>query len=174
MATFKVWQQFVHNPLRKTPYAFVKVVGGSEIYNFPIHHFVHFYSTFGSFAQQGPWARSEAGRRRATSRLPHRTEARAPRRPLPRAHRPEDARPEALRPEASRPEAPRPEGMGVAPTARRTCDAVPAGAVCAAGGEEPVAYKGLSLLVAQGRHLHLALATAGRPAAPVRAARRCQ
>jgi hypothetical protein len=26
--------------------AFVKVVGGSEIYNFPIHHFVHFYSTF--------------------------------------------------------------------------------------------------------------------------------
>jgi hypothetical protein len=29
--------------------AFVKVVEGSEIYNFPIHHFVHFYSTFGSF-----------------------------------------------------------------------------------------------------------------------------
>jgi hypothetical protein len=26
--------------------AFVKVVEGSEIYNFPIHHFVHFYSTF--------------------------------------------------------------------------------------------------------------------------------
>jgi hypothetical protein len=25
---------------------FVKVVEGSEIYNFPIHHFVHFYSTF--------------------------------------------------------------------------------------------------------------------------------
>jgi hypothetical protein len=26
--------------------AFVKVVEGSEIYNFPIHHFVHFYSKF--------------------------------------------------------------------------------------------------------------------------------
>jgi hypothetical protein len=24
----------------------MKVVGGSEIYNFPIHHFVHFYSKF--------------------------------------------------------------------------------------------------------------------------------
>jgi hypothetical protein len=106
--------------------AFVKVVGGSEIYNFPIHHFVHFYSTFGSFARskQGPWARSQANRRHAAPRLPRRTEARAPRRPFPRAHRPE----------AARPEAPRPEGMGVAPTACRTCDAVPAGAVCAAWG----------------------------------------
>jgi hypothetical protein len=27
----------------------VKVVEGSEIYNFPIHHFVHLYSTFWSF-----------------------------------------------------------------------------------------------------------------------------
>jgi hypothetical protein len=26
--------------------AFVKVVKGSEIYNFPIYHFVHFYSKF--------------------------------------------------------------------------------------------------------------------------------
>jgi hypothetical protein len=26
--------------------AFVKVVEGSEIYNFPIYHFVHFYSKF--------------------------------------------------------------------------------------------------------------------------------
>jgi hypothetical protein len=30
--------------------AFAKVVEGSEIYNFPIHHFVHFYSTFWSYA----------------------------------------------------------------------------------------------------------------------------
>jgi hypothetical protein len=29
--------------------AFVKVVEGSEIYNFSIHHFVHFYSNFWSF-----------------------------------------------------------------------------------------------------------------------------
>jgi hypothetical protein len=28
--------------------AFAKVVEGSEIYNFPIHHFVHFYSKFWS------------------------------------------------------------------------------------------------------------------------------
>jgi hypothetical protein len=30
----------------KHPRAFVKVVEGSEIYNFPIQHFVHFYSDF--------------------------------------------------------------------------------------------------------------------------------
>jgi hypothetical protein len=30
--------------------AFVKVLEGSEIYNFPIRHFVHFYSTFWSYA----------------------------------------------------------------------------------------------------------------------------
>jgi hypothetical protein len=57
--------------------------------------------------------------RRRAPRLPRRTEACAPRRPLPRVHRPE---------------ATRPEGMGVAPTARRTCNVVPAGAVCATGG----------------------------------------
>jgi hypothetical protein len=32
--------------------AFVKVVEGSEIYNFPIRHFVHFYSKFWSFGSQ--------------------------------------------------------------------------------------------------------------------------
>jgi hypothetical protein len=30
----------------KHPRSFVKVVEGSEIYNFSIHHFVHFYSNF--------------------------------------------------------------------------------------------------------------------------------
>jgi hypothetical protein len=30
--------------------AFVKVVEGSEIYNYSIHHFVHFYSKFWSFS----------------------------------------------------------------------------------------------------------------------------
>jgi hypothetical protein len=32
----------------KHPRAFVDVVEGSEIYNFPIHQFVHFYSNFWS------------------------------------------------------------------------------------------------------------------------------
>jgi hypothetical protein len=41
-ATFKVWQQIVQNPLRKHYGDFVKVVEGSEIYNFPIHHIVYF------------------------------------------------------------------------------------------------------------------------------------
>jgi hypothetical protein len=31
--------------------AFVKVVEGSEIDNFPIHHFVHFYSNFWRFSR---------------------------------------------------------------------------------------------------------------------------
>jgi hypothetical protein len=37
---------FLLKPSKKHCTAFVKVVEGSEIYNFPIHHFVHFYSTF--------------------------------------------------------------------------------------------------------------------------------
>jgi hypothetical protein len=46
VVAFKVWLQFVQNLSRKHPRAFVEVVEGSEIYNFPIHHFVHFYSNF--------------------------------------------------------------------------------------------------------------------------------
>jgi hypothetical protein len=42
MATFKVWQQIVQNPWRKHHRAFVKVVEGSEICKFAIHHLVHF------------------------------------------------------------------------------------------------------------------------------------
>jgi hypothetical protein len=42
VVAFIVWQQIVQNPLRKHPRAFVKVVEGSEIYNFAIHHLVHF------------------------------------------------------------------------------------------------------------------------------------
>jgi hypothetical protein len=58
--------------------AFVKVVEGSEIYNFSIHYFVHFYSTFWSFTcsnmdtatQLGqPTPRRAKPRRRA--RRPH-------------------------------------------------------------------------------------------------------
>jgi hypothetical protein len=48
MAAFKVGKTFLQNPLRKHRTAFVKVVEGSEIYNFPIHHLVHFSSNFGS------------------------------------------------------------------------------------------------------------------------------
>jgi hypothetical protein len=44
--------------------AFVKVVEGSEIYNFPIHHFVHFYSKFlrNTHSKRGTSTRSRAGR----------------------------------------------------------------------------------------------------------------
>jgi hypothetical protein len=48
-ATFKVGKPSCKNHGEKHLRAFVKVVEGSEIYNFPIHHFVHFYSTFWSF-----------------------------------------------------------------------------------------------------------------------------
>jgi hypothetical protein len=48
---------------------FVKVVEGSEIYNFPIHHFVHFYSNFlrKTHSKRGTSTRSRAGRRRAAT-----------------------------------------------------------------------------------------------------------
>jgi uncharacterized membrane protein YoaT (DUF817 family) len=42
----KLASRFCKIRLEKHPRAFVKVVEGSEIYNFPIHHFVHFYSIF--------------------------------------------------------------------------------------------------------------------------------
>jgi hypothetical protein len=53
--------------------AFVKVVEGSEIYNFPIYHFVHFYSKFlrkthskqGTLAQ---WWLADAAPRRTMAR----------------------------------------------------------------------------------------------------------
>jgi hypothetical protein len=50
----------------KHPIAFVKVVEGSEIYNFPIHHFVHFYSNFwrNSFSNRAKWIRDDASPRR--------------------------------------------------------------------------------------------------------------
>jgi hypothetical protein len=55
--------------------AFVKVVEGSDIYNFPIHHFLHFYSKFWSFtcsnsgtAKRNRVSRCRAGLCAATSR----------------------------------------------------------------------------------------------------------
>jgi hypothetical protein len=87
--------------------AFVKVVGGSYIYNFPIHHFVHLYSSFGrktcskwlslKSATPGPGraatsrrparrARRASGRRRLGVRSRQRTFPRLPRTfPRPRA-----------------------------------------------------------------------------------------
>jgi hypothetical protein len=80
----------------KHPRDFVKVVEGSEIYNFPIHHFVHFYSNFWSFkhSNRGAVTQGQAGRSRVT-RVPT---ASAPHARLPNA---------ALRlPNAPRPETP--------------------------------------------------------------------
>jgi hypothetical protein len=42
LVAFKVWQQFVQKPLRKTPYNLCKVVEGPEIYNFGIYTSEHF------------------------------------------------------------------------------------------------------------------------------------
>jgi hypothetical protein len=53
----KTWRhsKFVSNLCKihgeKHPRAFVKVVEGNEIYNFPIHHSVHFSSSFGRETQ---------------------------------------------------------------------------------------------------------------------------
>jgi hypothetical protein len=73
--------------------AFVKVVEGSEIYNFPIHHFVHFYSKFlrKTCSKRGTSTRSRAGRRRVPVPVPRRSGPRtlSPGRsfPMPRASR---------------------------------------------------------------------------------------
>jgi hypothetical protein len=59
--------------------AFVKVVGGSEIYNFRIQNFVHFYSKIWSFSSSntGTMTRCRPERRRtATLRAPTRRAAR--------------------------------------------------------------------------------------------------
>jgi hypothetical protein len=50
--------------------AFLKVVDGSEIYNFPIHYFVHFYSTFWIFtcSNRGTVTEFSVGRCRAAPR----------------------------------------------------------------------------------------------------------
>jgi hypothetical protein len=70
--------------------AFVKVVEGSEIYNFPIHHLVHFDSKFWTFtcSNSGTVKRIRASRRRAALRAAT-FHARVPRRAFlrPRADR---------------------------------------------------------------------------------------
>jgi hypothetical protein len=64
----------------------MKVVEGSEIYNFPIHHFVHFYSTLWSFTRLNRGTGALSASRATASRnarvraapAPRRTAARAP------------------------------------------------------------------------------------------------
>jgi hypothetical protein len=83
----------------KPPRAFVKVVEGSEIYNFPIHHYVHFYSNFWIFkrANRGATTQGRASRRRATPcrdvkhRAPRRTYAAPASASAPHAHLPKAA-----------------------------------------------------------------------------------
>jgi hypothetical protein len=102
--------------LEKHITAFVKVVEGSEIYNFPIHHFVHFYSTFWCYMCSNRGTRKHSASRAATSHAAHLR--RAVPRPVPPgapyrgAHHREPACPEAPRPEAPRPEGPLPEWHG--------------------------------------------------------------
>jgi hypothetical protein len=67
----------------KYPIAFVKVVEGSEIYNFPIHHFVHFYSTFWRNSRSNGASWDSSTRRRDVAPAP-----RLPRRPSPAARLP--------------------------------------------------------------------------------------
>jgi hypothetical protein len=56
----------------KHPRAFVKFVEGSGIYNFPVHHCVHFYSNFWSFrcSNRGAVTQGRAGWRRAALASP--------------------------------------------------------------------------------------------------------
>jgi hypothetical protein len=67
--------------------AFVKVVEGSEIYNFPIHHLVHFYSKFWIFSRSN---KGSVKRCRASPALGVRATAppEAARRPRPHLPRP--------------------------------------------------------------------------------------
>jgi hypothetical protein len=74
--------------------AFVKVVEGSEIYNFPIHYFVHFYSTFWSYTCSNRDTGKQFGRAVPCRASAHATRYHPPvplgavRRPRPRLSRP--------------------------------------------------------------------------------------
>jgi hypothetical protein len=146
----------------------MKVVGGSEIYNFPIHHFVYFYSRF--LRKNGSNKGSPQRRRQSTSmRAPRRAGAAPPRTsaaprhpsrprafprcsPFPRTHRPEGPAPRGL--------APRAAGY----CARGTVPATPYPPVPhrPAGGEGLATFKRLPLLVTHSSILHLALAKTER------------
>jgi hypothetical protein len=117
----------------------VKVVEGSEIYNFPIHHWVHFYSTFESFARSnrvsgkrfrladaGAAPRHDVVRRARASPLPRRAAVpRHPSRPRAFPRRGSFPRQHARRgaPESALPACPRPGTRAVVrphPARRRT------------------------------------------------------
>jgi hypothetical protein len=82
----------------KHPRAFVKVVEGSEIYNFPIHHLVHFYFKIGRKPQANrgtltssgarAWRRAVSPAQPRAQRLAPSTSASGPRPRLPEAHAP--------------------------------------------------------------------------------------
>jgi hypothetical protein len=80
MAAFKVGKPFLQKPLRKHLRAFVKVVEGSEIYNFGIHCSVHFSSSFGRKPCSKLPSRNGFGRVAAS---PRRRDGQAPRAPAP-------------------------------------------------------------------------------------------
>jgi hypothetical protein len=113
--------KFVNNLCKirreKHPRAFVKVVEGSEIYNFPIHHLVHFSCKNSSYGQSNS-ARPKFFWQAATP--PALQRAGAPARAFPRPCSPEaGGHSEALR------SAPTPRGAR--PLAGRPCSAVPCG-----------------------------------------------
>jgi hypothetical protein len=67
----------------KHPTAFVKVEEGSEIYNFPIHHFVHFYSKFLRKTRSNRSTPTRLSRTRRAARLPEAARAPSPGLPAP-------------------------------------------------------------------------------------------
>jgi hypothetical protein len=86
---FKVYKPIVQNLLRKPHMAFVKVVGGIEIYNFCIQSFVHFYTNFWSFSisKSGLAKCSGQGAAAPRPRAPAGLDVSATRRPRPHAGR---------------------------------------------------------------------------------------
>jgi hypothetical protein len=69
--TFNVGTTFLQNLSRKHPIAFLKVVEGNEIYNFPIDRNVHFSSRFWSYTRPNQGTAKRVGRS-----APHRAAAR--------------------------------------------------------------------------------------------------
>jgi hypothetical protein len=141
----------------------VKVVEGSDIYNFPIDRIVHFYLTFWSYTCSNRGTGKQFG-------LPHRAATSRARAPRPR--------PVALPPEAAHPEAPRPEGprapCRLAPRRGTSCLRRPGRAGARLRSWSPAAYKSPGSASRVRATSTSPWPTAGRPAAPVRAARRCQ
>jgi hypothetical protein len=119
----------------------VKVVEGSEIYNFPIHRSVHFSSNFGSKsgsnspAPQHVTLERDVATRQSTRRAPARAAARQGRPLGVRAHGP---RPEAALPQSTH--TPRPFGFRARPDRVAALPAGPsAGLPCASATADAAA-----------------------------------